>query len=164
MKHRLYPAAALLLLAWGCSDNTAATVQDTPETQETAGTHSAPSESISEEKTKEVLDHHWEAFIQNDMEAVMADYTEASVLITPDRTYKGLDEIKTNFENAFKAFPQNQTTFQLNKSVVEGDVAYILWQARTPNFNLSYASDTFVVRDGKIISQTYAGVADAPQE
>jgi hypothetical protein len=164
MKHRLYPAAALLLLAWGCSDNTSATIQGTPEAQETASSQGAPAERISEDKTKEVLDHHWEAFIQNDMEAVMADYTEESVLITPDKTYKGLDEIRTNFENAFKAFPQDQTAFQLNKSVVEGDVAYILWQAKTPSFNLSYATDTFVIRGGKIISQTYAGVTDAPQE
>ena len=164
MKHKLYPAIALLFLAWGCSDNTSATVQAPPDMQETNSNQGTTGESISEDKTKEVLDHHWEAFSQNDMEAVMADYTEESVLITPDRTYKGLDEIRTNFENAFKAFPKDQTTFKLNKSVVDGEVAYILWQAKTPTFNLSYATDTFIVRNGKIISQTYAGVADALQE
>lgn len=164
MKHRIYPAIALLFLVWSCSDNTSAAVQDTPDAQETSSTQGTTDDSINEEKTKEVLDHHWKAFIQNDMEAVMADYTEESVLITPDKTFKGLDEIRTNFENAFGAFPKDQTAFQLNKSVVEGDVAYILWQAKTPTFNLSYASDTFIIRDGKIISQTYAGVADTPED
>ncbi|GAA4433742.1 hypothetical protein GCM10023188_23690 [Pontibacter saemangeumensis] len=164
MKLNIYPAVALLFLAGSCSDNASTAVQDTPEAQETAMSQEAPATGISEDKTQEVLDHHWEAFSQNDMEAVMADYTEESVLITPDRTYAGLEEIRTNFENAFKAFPKDQTTFQLNKSVVEGDVAYILWQAKTPAFNLSYATDTFIIRDGKIISQTYAGVADAAQE
>ena len=164
MKHKIYPAVALLFLAWGCSDNTSNIAQSTPEAQEAAITQDSPDAAISEDKTQEVLDHHWEAFSQNDMEAVMADYTEESVLITPDRTYAGLDEIRTNFENAFKAFPKDGTTFQLDKSVVEGDVAYILWQAKTPTFNLSYATDTFIIRDGKIISQTYAGVTDAAQE
>lgn len=164
MKQKTYFAVVLLFLTWGCSDNASTTAQNTPGAQEAALSQDAPNTGISEDKTKEVLDHHWEAFSQNDMEAVMADYTEESVLITPDRTYKGLDEIRMNFENAFGAFPKDQTAFQLNKSVVEGDVAYILWQAKTPTFNLSYATDTFIIRDGKISSQTYAGVAAAPQE
>ena len=159
MKKEIYFAAALLSLVWGCSDSTSTGEQD-KNNQSTVSSQEAPG-SISEDKTKEVLDHHWKAFIQNDMEAVMADYTEESVLITPDKTFKGLDEIRKNFENAFVTFPNNQTSFQLNKSVIDGDVGYILWQAKTPSLNLSYATDTFVIRNGKIVSQTYAGVADA---
>lgn len=149
----------LLSLVWGCSDNTSTGVKDAPESQQT----NAPG-SISEDKTKEVLEHHWKAFIQNNMEEVMADYTEESVLITPDRTYKGLNEIRENFENAYTTFPKDQTNFLLNKSVIAGEVGYILWQAKTPTLDLSYASDTFIIRDGKIISQTFAGVAKALEE
>ena len=76
MKHKIYPAVALLFLAWGCSDNTSNIAQSTPEAQEAAITQDSPDAAISEDKTQEVLDHHWEAFSQNDMEAVMADYTE----------------------------------------------------------------------------------------
>lgn len=70
-----------------------------------------------------------------------------------------LEEIQENFKNAYHTFPQAQTTFRLNKSVIVGDVGYILWQAKTPALDLTYASDTFIIREGKIISQTYAGVA-----
>ena len=154
MKKEIYFAVALLSLAGGCSDSTSTRVQDSPNRQQTE----APN-PISEDKTKQVLEHHWQAFIQNNMEEVMADYTEASVLITPDATFKGLDEIRKNFENAFKTFPKDKTTFQLNKSVIEKEVAYILWRAKTPTLDLTYATDTFVIRDGKIMSQTYAGVA-----
>jgi hypothetical protein len=159
MKKEIYLAAALLVLVSGCSDGTSTTVQDAPASQETLSSREAPA-TISEDKTKEVLEHHWEAFIQNNMEAVMADYTEESVLITPDATFKGLEEIQKNFEAAYKNFPKDKTTFQLNKSVIAGEVGYILWQAKTPAFDLTYATDTFVIRDGKIISQTYAGVAN----
>ncbi len=115
--------------------------------------------SISEESTTQVLDHHWKAFQGNDLEETMTDYTEESLLITPDRTYKGLGEIRENFVNAFAAFPKDSTTMKLDKSVVQQDVGYILWQATTPKFKLTYATDTFIIQNGKIIRQTYAGVA-----
>ncbi len=159
MKKEIYFAGVLLLLTWGCSDNSATGGKDTLVSQQLA----RPG-SISEAKTKEVLAHHWQAFIQNNMEEVMADYTQESVLITPDRTYKGLKEIQENFKNAYQTFPRERTTFGLNKSVIAGEVGYILWQAKTPTLDLTYASDTFIIRDGKIISQTYAGVARALQE
>jgi hypothetical protein len=89
----------------------------------------------------------------------MADYTEESVLITPDKTYNGLAEIRENFVSAFAAFPKDSAVLQLDKSVVVNDVGYILWQATTPKFKLSFATDTFIIRNGKIIRQTYAGVA-----
>lgn len=163
MKKEIYFAVALLSLVWGCSDNASTGTQNTPNSQNTLNSQDTP-DSISEDKTKEVLEHHWETFTQNNLEAVMADYTEESVLITPDATFKGLDEIRKNFEDAFIKFPKDQTSFQLNKTVIDGDVAYILWQAKTPTFDLTYATDTFVIRDGKIISQTYAGVANALEE
>lgn len=131
-----------LLLFAGCTPNESAQVN----------------ELFDEAKTKEVLDHHWEAFQKNDLEETMADYSEESVLITPDRTFRGLIEIRENFEYAFTLFPKDSTTMQLNKSVIAKDVGYILWQAMTPKFELRYATDTFIIREGKIIRQTYAGL------
>lgn len=115
--------------------------------------------SINPETTKQVLEHHWNAFKANDLEGTMADYTEESVLITPDKTYKGLAEISENFVSAFAAFPKDSTTMQLQKSIVQQDVGYIIWSAVTPKFKLSYATDTFIIHNGKIVRQTYAGVA-----
>ena len=115
-------------------------------------------EQISEEKTKEVLDHDWVAFKANDLEETMKDYTDESVLITPQATYSGLDEIRNNFINAFKAFPKDSAEFVLDKSVVVKDVGYILWKSKSPGLNLTYGTDTFVIRDGKIVRQTFAGV------
>lgn len=117
-------------------------------------------EEISEARTKEVLEHHWTAFQNNDLEETMKDYTEESVLITPNATFRGLEEIRNNFINAFRAFPKDSSTFNLDKSVVVNDVGYILWNSKTPGFNLRYATDTFIIRNGKIIRQTYAGVTE----
>ena len=113
---------------------------------------------VNEETTKSVLEHHLNAFQANDLEATMADYTEESVLITPDKTFTGLAEIRGNFEGAFAVLPKDSTTFNVNKTVVVNDMAYIIWDAVTPTLNFSFGTDTFIVQDGKIVRQTFAGV------
>jgi hypothetical protein len=115
------------------------------------------SPSIDEAVTQQVFDHHVQTFKDNDLEAVMADYIEESVLITPDRTYKGLQQIRENFVNAFKVLPKDGTTFTVDKTAVNGDVAYFVWKATTPTMVFKYATDTFIIQDGKIMKQTYAG-------
>ena len=115
--------------------------------------------AINEESTSKVLQHHWDAFKANDLEATMADYTEESVLITPDKTFKGLKEIRENFVFAFSLFPKDSSTLVLNKSIVKDDVGYIIWEANAPKLKLSFGTDTFIIQEGKIIRQTYAGVA-----
>ena len=144
----VYTFILMLLAATACSRS------------EKSASDMRDADPIDENKTKEVLDHHWTAFKANDLEETMKDYAEESVLITPNATYRGLDEIRNNFVNAFKLFPADSTTFTLDKTVVVRDVGYILWKSKTPAFNLTYATDTFIVRDGKIIRQTYAGVAE----
>jgi uncharacterized protein (TIGR02246 family) len=126
----------------GCDENTTATTSD------------------SEKKTQEVLDHHMAAFQSNDLDATMSDYTEESILITPDNTSKGLEQIRANFEGAFKAFPRDSITMTVTKTVVNGDIAYIIWEAITPTFKMVYATDTFIIKNGKIIRQTFAGMAE----
>ncbi len=117
-------------------------------------------QEIDEAKTEAVLDHHWQTFINNDLVGVMEDYTEESILITPNGTYRGLEEIRGNFINAFQAFPAQGADLTLNSSLAVKDVGYILWEADTPEFNLTYATDTFIIRNGKILRQTYAGVRE----
>ena len=137
----------ILIFAWACVLSACAQ-------------NETPGNQINEEKTREVLDHHWVAFKANDLEGTMEDYTEESVLITPNATYSGLAEIRENFVNAFKAFPKDSSTLTLDKTVVNKDVGYIIWKAQAPTFNLSFGTDTFIIRDGKIIRQTYAGVTE----
>ncbi len=116
------------------------------------------SPSIDEGTTQSVLDHHMKSFQANDLEATLADYTEDSILITPDKTYKGLAEIRENFVGAFAVLPKDSMVFKMNKSVVVKDVAYIVWEADTPKLRFAYCTDSFIVQNGKIVRQTFAGL------
>jgi hypothetical protein len=39
---------------------------------------------------------------------------------------------------------------------IEGDHAYITWTAETADNSDEFATDTFVVRNGKIVAQSFA--------
>ena len=54
-------------------------------------------------------------------------------------------------------FPRRQRHGNLARQFVEGDCAFIVWDAETADNKFEDASDTFVIRDGKILVQTYAG-------
>jgi hypothetical protein len=92
------------------------------------------------------------------VDAVMDDYTEQSVLITHDATYRGLAEIRRFFTGLFDALPAGFfETMKMTREETIGEVAYILWE-RKPI--ISQATDTFVVRDGKILFQTFTAAKE----
>ena len=43
------------------------------------------------------------------------------------------------------------------KQDIDGDTAYIVWKAETADNRYDLGTDTFVVKDGKIATQTFAG-------
>ncbi|MFB9823185.1 nuclear transport factor 2 family protein [Halobaculum roseum] len=111
--------------------------------------------------TESVLDHHLDAFATQDMEEMLADYTDDSVVITNTAgTFHGLDEIRTLFEGLFAEFEQEGVDFQLDRKVVEDDIAYIVWHAETPDNSYEFATDTFHVHDGVISTQTLGAVVN----
>jgi len=114
------------------------------------------------EQTGKILLHHWQAFGAGDVEAIMADYADDAALITPEGTLKGLAQIRSLFANIFaNMFPAGKTSLNLTKQVVEGEIAYIRWSGHSPFYNAPFATDTFVIRDGKIVAQTFAAQLEA---
>ncbi|HVT84323.1 MAG TPA: nuclear transport factor 2 family protein [Chitinophagaceae bacterium] len=105
----------------------------------------------------DLLQHHLSSFQNNNLDALIADYTNESVLITPDASYKGPEEIKSFFTDLFIHFPKHQSNFELDKMVVNDDLVYITWHAVTPSLEVPFATDTFIIKNGKIHQQTFAG-------
>src|SRR2546429_6230169 len=101
------------------------------------------------EETEKALLRHWQAFGAGDVEAIMADYAEDAVLITPDGPVKGRAEIRSMFVKIFAdMFPANSSSLVLTKQIVEGELAYILWSGSSSLYSAAFATDTFVIRDG----------------
>ena len=109
-------------------------------------------EKTSTMSTEAVLQNHLRA-AKVGVDAIMQDYTDHSVLVTHDSTYRGLVEIRRFFTTLFKELPEGFfDALKMNRQEIVGEVAYILWE-RKPI--ISQATDTFVVRNGKILVQTF---------
>lgn len=106
--------------------------------------------------TEVVLGHHLQCFGTGDLEGVLSDYTPESVLCTPDGVVRGPDALRSYFEALFAEFGKPGMSFDMQRQTVDGDVAHIIWSAETADNTYEYGTDTFVVRNGKIITQTFA--------
>lgn len=110
------------------------------------------------QSTEEVLQHHLEAFGAGDVDGILSDYAEDAVVINENGVMKGHDEIRPLFDAFVEEFGKPGMSFEMVDQKVEGEVAFIVWKAETADRTYDYATDTFVVRDGKIAYQTLAGV------
>jgi len=106
--------------------------------------------------TKEVLDHHLQCFGEGNLEGILADYSSDAVLFMPAGPLNGPDAIKSVLEAMLSEFAKPGASFTMHQQCVEGDYAYILWNAETADNSYDAATDTFVVRNGKIVAQSFA--------
>jgi ketosteroid isomerase-like protein len=107
--------------------------------------------------TEQVLDRHLKAFGAADLEGVMADYAPNAILFTPGGPVKGTDALRKTFQTMFVEWSKPGAKFDLKQRTVEGDSAYVFWNAETADNTYEGATDSFVVRDGKIVSHFFAG-------
>jgi len=107
--------------------------------------------------SRAILTRHLNAFMEHDLKTLMSDYTEESVMVTPQGTYSGPKEIEGFFTDLIVYFPKLQTSFELDKTVVVDELILIVWHARTPRLVVPFATDTFIMKEGKILCQTFAG-------
>src|SRR5262249_25297611 len=106
--------------------------------------------------TSDVLDRHMKAFVERDLDGVVADYSPDAVLFVLSGPLKGPDAIKPFFEAFISEFAKPSSSFKMQLRSIEGEHAYILWTAETADNSYEFATDTFVVRHGKIVAQSFA--------
>ena len=107
--------------------------------------------------TKEILDRHLRSFGNHDLEGILSDYAPGAVLFTPAGPLREMDAIKTFFQALIAEFRKPGATFSLKHQSVESNYGYILWTAETADNVYELGTDTFVVRDGKTVIQSFAG-------
>lgn len=106
--------------------------------------------------TQEVVEHHLQAFGEG-LDSILSDYNDESCIISQKGTFRGSTEIRTFFESFVSGLPEGfMEAFKVTKMECNNEVGYITWEA-SPWFPLG--TDTFVVKDGMINSQTFAAHA-----
>ena len=111
--------------------------------------------------TEDVLHHHLAAFGAGDVDEMLKDYTDDSLLITANGTIRGLGPLREAFTGLLGGlFAPGTYEFTMDAEHVEGEVAFITWHATCASFEIPLGVNTFLVRDGKIAVQTYAARMD----
>ena len=109
-------------------------------------------ESHRVRSTQEVFVHHLQAFADG-LDALVSDYTEQSSIVLQGRTITGLAAIRQFFEAFLKDIPPGfWEAFKIQRQEVCEEVAYLVWEAKP---FVAMATDTLLVRDGKIHIQTF---------
>jgi ketosteroid isomerase-like protein len=106
--------------------------------------------------TTQVIDNHLKCFNDSDLDGILADYAPGAVLFTPEATLRGTDAIRGLFVTMLEEFGKPGTRFKLGRREVDGDHAFILWMAETSDKVYELGTDTFFVRNGKIVVQSFA--------
>ncbi|HEY1328163.1 MAG TPA: nuclear transport factor 2 family protein [Casimicrobiaceae bacterium] len=111
--------------------------------------------------TETVVRKHLQAFVERKgVAAILDDYHDDARLYSEAAVYQGKAQIRDFFVDFIGSLPSRAVDqFALRSLRVEGDLAYITWSAGS---HIPMATDTFVVRNGKITSQTFAMLAAAP--
>jgi len=78
-------------------------------------------------------------------------------MFTQDGPLRGPEAMRPLFQALIAEFGKPGARFSLKRQSVEGDYAYIVWTAETADNAYEVATDTFVVRDGKITAQSFTG-------
>ena len=106
-------------------------------------------------QTERVVKHHLNAFVLDlGIDAILADYHTEAVFISQDDVYTGKDQIRNFFENFIARLPGNiRKHFKLHCKKISGELAYIVWSAAD---HVPLGTNTFIVRNSKILQQTFA--------
>jgi ketosteroid isomerase-like protein len=116
--------------------------------------------AVTDSVTETVVRHHLQAFLeQKGVAAIVSDYNEDARFYSEAGIYRGKKQIHGFFSGFLASLPaQAIERFTLRSLRVERDIAYITWCVGT---DIPLGTDTFVVDNGKIVSQTFAMYAPA---
>ena len=104
--------------------------------------------------TETVFGHHSQSFVSRDVDELLSDYVEDSVLIGPDATYSGLEAIRGFFTPFLASFTQEMIdALNVQRQEIQGEYAYVTWDLGDM---APLGTDTFHIVGGKIVMQSFA--------
>ena len=112
--------------------------------------------------TETVVRNHLQTFLeQQGVTALVSDYDDDAHFYSEAKIYRGKQEIHGFFTDFIASLPAGAIDrFTLTSLRVARNVAYITWCVGD---DIPLGTDTFVVKNGKIVSQTFAMYAVAAQ-
>ncbi len=101
---------------------------------------------------QEIFQHHGEALMAEDLDAIVSDYSHDALFITPEGVRRGQDGVREGFVQLLGDVPGAR--WELPTQIFEDDILLLEWKAESETTKVEDGIDTFVFRDGLIRVQT----------
>ncbi|GAB1816572.1 nuclear transport factor 2 family protein [Mycobacterium sp. MUNTM1] len=101
---------------------------------------------------QQVFAHHGTALAAGDLDEIVVDYAEDSVVLSPAGIARGRDAIRSVFATLLADLPNAQ--WDLRTQLFDEEVLFLEWTADSAVNRVDDGVDTFVFRDGMIRAQT----------
>lgn len=102
---------------------------------------------------QETFQHHVQALGAQDIDEIVADYTDDAIFIDNGTIRRGPDGVRSGFVELIDTVPD--ASWELPKQVFEDDILYLEWTADSGRNRVEDGTDTFVfAKDGRIRVQT----------
>lgn len=111
----------------------------------------------------EVLNHHMSCLANNDVEGILEDYTDQSVLFTTDGVFDGKEKMRLFFTNLVTMMLPPGTSYSSVRQDMRGDTVFLVWQAESSTMKFHFGVDTMVIRDGKIMTHSFVAAVEAKE-
>jgi SnoaL-like domain len=119
-----------------------------------------PSPTPQEQQVLAVFRRHVAAFNAGDLDAVLGDFHEHAVVITPEGVFEGPDRIRAVYDGLLKEFGAtgrgDSPGFSFDAVHVRYDTLFITWHAESMRHVFPFGADTFVCKDDKFERQSIA--------
>lgn len=103
--------------------------------------------------TNEVLDDHLVRRLKGELEEDIArNYSHEVVLLTSDGVFRGHAGVRACARLLEQQLPRAEVAYR--RCLIDGEVAYLEWSARSGARRADDGVDAFLVRDGFIVLQT----------
>lgn len=113
-----------------------------------------------EQKVLDVFNRHVAAFTSGDLEAVLNDFGEQSVVITPDGVFEGRERIRALYQGLLAEFGiidrGDSPGLTFDALHVRNDTLFITWHAESKHHVLPFGTDTFICNGDKFERQSIA--------
>ena len=101
---------------------------------------------------QQIFQHHAEALGAENIDGVVADYSDDAFFMTPAGVLRGKAGIRRAFTELLSDIPQ--ASWNLKTELYENDILLLEWTVDSAKTKIEDGLDTFVFKDGFIRAQT----------
>lgn len=120
----------------------------------------AKSVTPREQQALDVFNRHVAAFFSGDLYAVLDDFSEDAVVITPDGVFKGRERIRAVYQGLLAEFGSidrgDSPGIVLDTLLVHEDTVFITWHAESKHLVFPFGTDTFICKGDRFAHQSIA--------